>query len=177
MTPMHAQERERYGDRAFARVPLIPVGGPLPRGAIQGRFQQSDLAPSLAYLTGTQSCRNAGQGSYLRPDPQPAQYTLHVRGDEHGRIDVAFDGGAGALLLAGDASRSIGTTPLIGRGLPTGFTPIGLRVARAAKQYIGAFLLWMASVHARPAKPRSSTTCVSASAADLPRRQIFSASG
>ena len=112
MTPMHAEERERYGDRAFARVPLIAVGGPLPRGAIQGRFQQSDLAPSLAYLTGTQSCRNAGQGSYLRADPQPAQYTLHVRGDEHGRIDVAFDGGAGALLLAGDASRSIGATPI-----------------------------------------------------------------
>ena len=111
MTPLHSAERERFGDRAFARIPMIGVGDPLRHGAIEGRYQQSDLNPSIAYLTGTRACRHAGQAAFLRSDPQPAQYTLHVRGDEHGRIDVEFAGGSGALLLAGDGSHSVGATP------------------------------------------------------------------
>jgi lipoteichoic acid synthase len=111
MTPLHRAERERFGDRAFARIPMIVVGGPLRQGVIDGRYQQSDLKPSIDYLTGTRVCRHAGQAAFLRSDPQQALYTLHLRGDEQGRIDVDFDGGIGTYYLAGDESRSIGPTP------------------------------------------------------------------
>lgn len=113
MTTVTRDEWERYGDSALARVPMV-VAGPsgLPKGAIDGAFQQIDLLPSLANLTGDgQACRHEAQGSFLRPDPQPPAYVLHPRGDLRGRVDVYFPDGTGWIDLAGDASVSGGAHP------------------------------------------------------------------
>jgi lipoteichoic acid synthase len=112
MTPLHAEERARFGDRAFARVPMVVVGDVgLPRGAVQGNFQQTDLLASLADLTGSRSCRRRGQGLFLRSDPVAAEWVMHARGDARNRIDVYHAAGEGALILDGDDSRWIGERP------------------------------------------------------------------
>lgn len=113
MTTVSRDEWERYGDSALARVPMVVVGpSGLPKGAIAGAFQQIDLLPSLAQLTGEGPvCRHKDQGSFLRPDPQPPAWVLHPRGDLRGRVDVYFPDGTGWIDLAGDASVTGGAHP------------------------------------------------------------------
>ncbi|HNR91996.1 MAG TPA: LTA synthase family protein, partial [Dokdonella sp.] len=113
MTTVTREEWERYGDSALARVPMVVVGpSGLPKGAIAGAFQQVDLLPSLAQLTGSGPvCRREDQGSFLRPDPQPPAWVLHPRGDLRGRVDVYFPDGTGWIDLAGDASVTGGAHP------------------------------------------------------------------
>lgn len=89
MTPLHTEEIKRYGDFAYVRIPLIIAGqSHLPKTAIADKFQQTDLISSLEYLTKLIACRHFGQGSFLRSDPRPAEFALHVRGDQRNRVDV-----------------------------------------------------------------------------------------
>lgn len=113
MTAVESQEWARYGDSALARVPMVVAGASgLPKGPIAEAFQQTDLLPSLAQLVGEgQVCRHQGQGSFLRPDPQPPAHVIHARGDRRGRIDVYYPEGTGWIELAGDASRIGGVLP------------------------------------------------------------------
>ncbi len=113
MTAVDRDEWSRHGDSALARVPLVVAGASgLPKGRIDGVFQQTDLLPSLAHLVGDgRVCRDEGQGSFLRPDPRPPAYAIHARGDRRGRIDVYYSDGTGWIDLAGDASVSGGAHP------------------------------------------------------------------
>lgn len=113
MTTVGSEEWARYGDSALARVPMVVAGASgLPKGPIAEAFQQTDLLPSLAQLVGEgQVCRHQGQGSFLRPDPQPPAHVIHARGDRRGRIDVYYPEGTGWIELAGDASRIGGVLP------------------------------------------------------------------
>lgn len=119
MTAVGADEWERFGDSALARIPLIVAGASgLPHGPIDGAFQQTDVLPSLLQLTGEgQVCREAWQGSFLRRDPKPADFVLHNRGDLRGRIDVYYPDGSGWIDLAGDDSRSGGDHPEVTRAI------------------------------------------------------------
>lgn len=113
MTTVTAAEWKRYGDSALARVPLVVAGATgLPDGPITAAFQQVDLLPSLAHLTGQDEvCRESGRGSFLRPDPQSPEYILHARGDQRSRIDIYYPDGTAVLELAGDGSRVSGVHP------------------------------------------------------------------
>lgn len=112
MTPLHPEERARHGDAAFARVPMIVVGDSgLPRGAIDTPLSHTDLLPSLADLVGSESCRRADQGLFLRADVVAPAWILHARGDARNRIDVYAEGAASALILEGDDSHWIGERP------------------------------------------------------------------
>lgn len=112
MTPLHEDEYRRWGDRAFARVPLVVVGAVDMPAVVDAPFQQTDIAPSIAYRLGLDECRDAFAGSFLRPDPQPPDYVVHVRGDDRNRVDV-YHGATGlsGYRLDGDASGWIGTPP------------------------------------------------------------------
>lgn len=112
MTPLRREEIQIHGDRAFARIPLIVSGAVDMPAVVDEAFQQSDLLPSLAELLGGRNCRNIFQGSLLRPDPQPARYVLHVRGDDRNRVDV-YSGvnGLAAYRLDGDASEWMTSPP------------------------------------------------------------------
>lgn len=113
MTTVGRDEWDRYGNSALARVPMVVTGASgLPKGRIDAAFQQTDLLPSLAHLVSNgRVCRHEGQGSFLRPDPQPPAYIIHARGDLRGRIDIYYPDGAAWLDLAGDASRIGGIHP------------------------------------------------------------------
>ena len=113
MTTVGRDEWVRYGDSALARIPMVIAGATgVPKGRIDAAFQQTDLLPSLAHLISKgRVCRHEGQGSFLRPDPQPPAYVIHARGDLRGRIDVYYPDGAAWIDLAGDASTSGGAHP------------------------------------------------------------------
>ncbi|ODU42729.1 sulfatase-like hydrolase/transferase [uncultured Aquimonas sp.] len=112
MTPLRPEERERYGERALARVPMLVAGASgLPAGEIRESFQQTDLLPSLRQLVADEACHRGDQGRFLRPDPQPPSLVVHVRGDQRSRIDLYSAAGEGALLLRGDDSQLVGALP------------------------------------------------------------------
>jgi lipoteichoic acid synthase len=112
MTPLRPEERAAHGTRAFARVPMVAIGATgLPRGRIDAPFQQTDLRASLADLVGSESCATAGEGRFLRADPQPPAWIAHVRGDARSRIDFYLGDEAGVLLLKGDDSEWSGARP------------------------------------------------------------------
>jgi arylsulfatase A-like enzyme len=113
MTPLLRAEQKRFGDTAMARVPLVVVSDLplLPRGAVAGLFQQTDIVPSLADLTRSQACRTQMQGVFLRPTPVPATYALHARGDMRDVINVFFDHGQADIVLNGDHSYWRGAKP------------------------------------------------------------------
>lgn len=113
MTAVAPDEWRHFGDSALARVPLVVAGASgLPKGAIGPAFQQTDLMPSLAQLTQDgQVCHEPGQGTFLRPDPQPPGYVLHARGDRRGRVDIYYPDGEAWIELDGDASSTGGVHP------------------------------------------------------------------
>lgn len=112
MTPLRAEEYRDHGERAFARVPLVVTGAVDMPAVVDAAFQQSDLVPSLAWLLGQPHCRDAFAGSFLRPDPQPPSWVVHVRGDDRNRVDVYHGEDAVAgYRLDGDASRWLDEPP------------------------------------------------------------------
>ncbi len=112
MTPIMSAEMKRFGDSALARTPLVVATDlPLARGEVRGAFQQTDILPSLADLIDTSACRSPAQGLFLRQQPIPPAYSLHVRGDKRDEIDVFFDHQQGQVILDGDNSHWRGPKP------------------------------------------------------------------
>lgn len=117
MTPLRASEYQREGETAFSRVPLYAWGpSDFANGRIDGKFQHSDLLPSLADLNEATTCHQAGQGLFLRADPMPAQFALHARGMPRDHIDVYANDArgrsiVGSVVLGGDNSRWVGAKP------------------------------------------------------------------
>lgn len=112
MTPLSADEFQRYGDRAFARVPMIVAGKVEMPAVIDDAFQQTDVLPSLAWQIGVDFCRLPYTGSFLRPDPKPPSIVVHARGDDRNRVDI-YQGPLGTFgyHLKGDDSNWVGGQP------------------------------------------------------------------
>ena len=104
MTPILKDEYAKFGDRAFARIPMIVSGAVDMPNKIDADFQQSDVPASIAELLGVESCRNAFVGTFLDTTPTPAKYVLHTRGDDRDRVDVYFDDRVASYYENGDAS-------------------------------------------------------------------------
>ncbi|MEZ5461497.1 LTA synthase family protein [Dokdonella sp.] len=115
MTPLHEAEYRQFGERAFARVPMIVIGNVQMPKVVEEAFQQTDLLPSLAWQFGVNWCRSPYAGSFLRSDPEPPELVFHARGDDRNRVDVYHGAGEdSAYLLDGDDSRWLGTPPADG---------------------------------------------------------------
>lgn len=112
MTPLRPGEYEKYGDRAFARVPMVVVGNVDMPKVVDDAFQQSDIAPSIAELLGLETCRTSFIGSFLKKNPDPPKYVVHARGDDRARVDIYYgENEVAAFRLDGDASRWMGKPP------------------------------------------------------------------
>ncbi len=112
MSPLFAPEQQRFGDSALARTPFIVATDlPIARGSVTAKFSQTDVAPSIADLTATQSCRTPAQGLFLRAQPQAPQYVTHVGGDRRNDVDVYFGQQQARIALDGDATHWIGPQP------------------------------------------------------------------
>ncbi|MGA7297393.1 MAG: LTA synthase family protein [Rhodanobacteraceae bacterium] len=111
MTPLHADEYQRWGERAFARVPMIVVGDVNMPPVVQQSFAQTDVPFSFSWLAGAQTCLDAAHGNFARPDPQAPAYILHASGDRPERVNVFFGQKMGGIILDGDDSRWQGPRP------------------------------------------------------------------
>ena len=111
MTPLHEDEFAAYGDRAYARLPMIISGNMEMPAVVEGAFQQTDLLPSLAWQFGAEHCRSVYNGSFLRSDPQAPAIVVHARGDDRNRIDIYHDDAVSGFLLDGDDSRWLDQSP------------------------------------------------------------------
>jgi lipoteichoic acid synthase len=112
MTPLHADEFRVHGERAFARIPLVVAGAVDMPAVVVGAFQQTDIAASIASWLGLPACNGPFGGLFLRAHPQPAQYVVHVRGDDRNRVDVYSGAGSvDGFRLEGDRSAWIDKRP------------------------------------------------------------------
>ncbi|HET8940410.1 MAG TPA: LTA synthase family protein [Rudaea sp.] len=109
MTPILPAEYARFGERAFARIPLIVAGAVDMPKVVDAAFQQSDFPASLAYVMGVEYCRTAFNGIFLAPNPAPPTYVVQARGDNRNRVDVYFDDSVASYLQDGDASTWLGS--------------------------------------------------------------------
>lgn len=65
MVPLSQAEKLKYGDQAFSRVPMLVLGPGLDGQKTRGNFSQTDVAPTIDYLTGLeQVCHSKGQGVF-----------------------------------------------------------------------------------------------------------------
>ena len=117
MTPLYPYEYRSWGERAFARVPMVVMGDVDMPAVIHSTFAQTDVPTSFAWLVGIRTCVDAGHGNFARADPQPPRYVLHASGDRRDNVDVYFDGMAASILLDGDDSRWIGPRPVNWRAI------------------------------------------------------------
>jgi hypothetical protein len=104
MTPILEEEYRQFGERAFARIPLIVVGATDLPNVVDGAFQQSDIPGSIAQVLGVDYCRSPFNGLLLTGAPRPAEYVVHVRGDDRNRVDVYFGDRVASYREDGDAS-------------------------------------------------------------------------
>src|SRR5262249_50071154 len=111
MTPLLGDEYRTFGERAYARVPLLVAGAVDLPAVVDAPFQQADLPASLARLYGVEYCRSAFTGTFLG-GAEPARYVVHARGDDRDRVDVYSGDSVSAYRLDGDASQWLGAPPL-----------------------------------------------------------------
>jgi phosphoglycerol transferase MdoB-like AlkP superfamily enzyme len=104
MTPLLGDEYRKFGERAFARVPMVVAGAVDMPKVVDQPFQQADLPASVAHVMGIDYCRSPFTGTYLEAAPAPAQYIVHARGDNRDRVDVYFDDRIASYRQDGDAS-------------------------------------------------------------------------
>jgi len=104
MTPILEDEYRAFGERAFARIPLVVAGAVAMPAVVDAAFQQSDIPVSVAQLLGVEYCRSAFAGTFLEPVPRPPRYIVHERGDDRNRVDVYFDDRVASYVEDGDAS-------------------------------------------------------------------------
>jgi hypothetical protein len=111
MTPIERGEYAKFGERSFARIPLIVAGAVDMPKVVDAAFQQSDFPASLAHIMGVAYCRTPFNGIFLDPRPQPPRYVVQARGDDRNRVDVYYDDRVASFMLNGDASGWQGESP------------------------------------------------------------------
>jgi phosphoglycerol transferase MdoB-like AlkP superfamily enzyme len=111
MTPIDREEYAKFGERSFARIPMVVAGAVDMPKVVDAPFQQSDIPASLAHVLGVNYCRTPFNGIFLDPRPQPARYVVQARGDDRNRVDVYYDDRVASYIQNGDASGWAGTPP------------------------------------------------------------------
>lgn len=135
MTPLGEAEFLEFGERAFARVPMVVIGDVDMPKVLDASFQQTDLLPSLAWQLGVPWCRSPYAGSFLRANPEAPQLVFHARGDDRNRVDVYHGTNQdSAYLLDGDDSRWLGPAPADGERVAAWINVQRAEAARRGKK-------------------------------------------
>lgn len=113
LTPVTSAEFDRFGDSAPARIPLIVIGDHLPQKATvtTAPFQQTDIAPSLAYLAGTEACFSSRQRNLFAAHQESGRCIFHARGDQTNLVTTFCPDETATVRLDGDDSDFIGDPP------------------------------------------------------------------
>jgi lipoteichoic acid synthase len=104
MTPVPADEYRRFGERAYARIPLVVAGAVDLPAVVDAAFQQADLPASLARLYGVPTCLTPFRGAFLDAPVLAPRYVVHARGDDRDRVDVYSGDDVASYWLDGDDS-------------------------------------------------------------------------
>ena len=67
MAPISKAEMDRYGDSAFARIPMVVASGGKRKGKIDACFQQTDLYSSLKWFVSDRYEKDPWNGNFLTP--------------------------------------------------------------------------------------------------------------
>lgn len=115
MQPMGARERERFGDRGFARVPMAVLGGiagkPM-QGTVNGAFSQTDLLPTLRHLVGRErACLAPDQGIFLPAERALPQCLYTLRPYNPDGVYAHCAQGDAVVRLNGDQTDYAGPPP------------------------------------------------------------------
>ncbi len=79
MTPVSPEEMWSIGDSSLNRVPAFVLGNAeLPKGEIDGAFQQTDLIPSILQLVLKESCLANWQGTMFSSPPTPPRDVIYM---------------------------------------------------------------------------------------------------
>lgn len=107
MAPLSKAEIRKYGDSAFARIPLVVVDGGKRKGKNSTYFQQTDLYSSLKWLVSEEYEKTLWDGNFLQPNPEPAICILtHMEND----LDLVYASCGsieGYIKLEGDKTHLI----------------------------------------------------------------------
>lgn len=113
MTVRRPGEQALLGMDAPARIPAVLVGAEFrQRGALPGRWQQTDFLPSLLAANGLRSCTDAFTGRFLGPQLEP-EVILHAQGLTRDRVLVRLRGQdqPREIELDGDQTRWVTPPP------------------------------------------------------------------
>lgn len=105
MAPLSRAEVERFGDSAFARIPLVVLRPDGVTGRVEGYFQQADLPGSLECLL-TPACPSTPwRGDLFAAPPRPPRCVLYPMVNDRDLVWVRCGQDEGMLRLDGDRTR------------------------------------------------------------------------
>ena len=112
MTPVSAEELERFGTGTFSRVPAFMIGGDIKAGTVDDRvLSQSDLVPTFEWwLTG--KTMPGPHDAVMLDASKTTKCAFHARGDRRGLLEVICPEGYGQVRLEGDRTRFVQSTGL-----------------------------------------------------------------
>lgn len=104
MTPVTADQYERFGPAARSIVPMVAAGLPETEQDDRRRLvQQTEIGPSLEWLVADRACFDEREANLFTPGPGTEERcVLHYRGDMRDRIDAFCGDRHGVIELNGD---------------------------------------------------------------------------
>lgn len=107
MTPVSAEELERFGAGTFSRVPAFIIGGDIESGTLDDRvLSQGDLVPTFDWwLTGETFL--GPHDAVMLEGSATTKCAFHARGDRRGLLEVICPEGHGTIRMEGDHTRFV----------------------------------------------------------------------
>ena len=108
MTPVPAEELERFGAGTFSRVPVLFLGKELEPGTIENRvLAQNDLMHTFQWWLSGTARLDSNEAVMLDAAASPEKCAFHGRGDQRGLLEVVCPSGHGQIRLEGDRTRFV----------------------------------------------------------------------
>lgn len=106
MTPMWAEEFERWGPAAYSRVPAFVIGDGFEPGASDGAvYSQGDLTTSFEWWLSGRTLLRPSDAVMFDPRFERPKCAFYERSDRRGMVMAICEEGHGEILLDGDHTR------------------------------------------------------------------------